>query len=158
MKQAPAGDLDASGLRILVLHTEFNAHVVDGLTQGALEALQEMGASPRKLRQERVPGAFELPVCAQAAAETGRYDAIVALGAVIKGHTDHYDHIAREAAAGLAAVARKTGVPVAFGVLTVRKEAHALVRSAPGPENKGREAARAAVATARLLRRLRKKR
>jgi 6,7-dimethyl-8-ribityllumazine synthase len=111
-----------------------------------------MGAD--EVRQEKVPGAFELPLAAKAAAIAG-YDAVVALGAVIRGETDHYEHIAREAASGLASVALETGVPVGFGVLTVADESQALARSAPGPENKGAEAARAAVAMARVLERLR---
>jgi 6,7-dimethyl-8-ribityllumazine synthase len=99
-----------------------------------------------------LPGAFELPLAARAAARSGRHDAVVALGAVIEGETDHYEHVAREAASGLAAVARETGVPVAFGVLTVREEEQARRRAAPGPGNKGAEAARAAVMTALALR------
>jgi 6,7-dimethyl-8-ribityllumazine synthase len=103
-----------------------------------------------------VPGAFELPLAARAGAESGRFDAVVALGAVIRGETDHYEHIAREASAGLAAAARETGVPVGFGVLTVEDQAQARARSAPGPGNKGAEAARAAVAMVHVLRKLRK--
>lgn len=133
-----------------VLYADFNPQVVQGLLAGALAALGEMGA--REVRQEKVPGAFELPLAAKVAAIAG-FDAVVALGAVIRGETDHYEHIAREAASGLAAVALETGVPVAFGVLTVASEAQALARSVPGPDNKGAEAARAAVAMARLIER-----
>jgi 6,7-dimethyl-8-ribityllumazine synthase len=113
-----------------------------------------MGASEKDVEALLVPGAFELPLAAQAAACSGRFDAVVALGAVIRGETDHYEHVAREAASGLAAVSLATGVPVGFGVLTVEKEAQALARSAPGRENKGAEAARAAVAMVEVLRRL----
>ncbi|HET7746578.1 MAG TPA: 6,7-dimethyl-8-ribityllumazine synthase, partial [Vicinamibacteria bacterium] len=105
-----------------------------------------------------VPGAFELPLAARAAARSGRVDAVVALGAVIRGETDHYEHVARAATDGLAAVARETGVPVGFGVLTVAEEGQALARSAPGPGNKGAEAARAAVAMVHVLRRFARKR
>jgi 6,7-dimethyl-8-ribityllumazine synthase len=108
-----------------------------------------MGAA--EVRQEKVPGAFELPLAAKAAAVAG-FDAVIALGAVVRGETDHYEHIAREAASGLAAVALETGVPIGFGVLTVTDEAQALKRSAPGPDNKGAEAARAAVAMVHVLR------
>jgi 6,7-dimethyl-8-ribityllumazine synthase len=90
-------------------------------------------------------------LAAKRAARSGRFDALVALGAVIRGETDHYEHIAREASHGLAEVARELEIPVGFGVLTVRSEAEALARSAPGSGNKGAEAARAAVAMARLL-------
>jgi 6,7-dimethyl-8-ribityllumazine synthase len=113
-----------------------------------------MGASDRDVAALLVPGAFELPLAAQAAASSGRFDAVVALGAVIRGETDHYEHVAREAAAGLAAVARETGVPVGFGVLTTRRAAQALARAGGGGANKGREAARAAVLTVHALRAL----
>jgi 6,7-dimethyl-8-ribityllumazine synthase len=155
IKQASAVRADARGLRLLVLRSTFNAAVVDGLVAGAQEALRAMGARDEDVRVADVPGAFELPVAASVAARSGRWDAIVALGAVIRGDTDHYEHIAREAAAGLAAVARESGVPVGFGVLTVSQEAQALARAAAGPGNKGGEAARAAVATARVLESLR---
>lgn len=139
------------GLRLLVLQSRFNDSVVAGLALGALEYSAEVGASAEV---ELVPGAFELPLIAQTAAFTGRYDAIIALAAVIKGETDHYDHIARESARGIMDAAMTTGVPVAFGVLTVRRAAHALARSRRGPHNKGREAAAAAIETALLLKKL----
>jgi 6,7-dimethyl-8-ribityllumazine synthase len=145
---------DARGLRIAIVSSRFNATIVDGLLEGARSALQEMGGRAADWEDLEVPGAFELPLAAQAAAASRRFDAVVALGAVIKGETDHYEHIAREAASGLAAVARETGVPVGFGLLTVVKEAQALARSAAGPDNKGAEAARAAVAMVHVLRRL----
>lgn len=154
MKAPSALVADARGLRIAIACSRFNARVVDGLLDGARAALREMGGRAADWEELEVPGAFELPLAARAAAASRRYDAVVALGAVIKGETDHYEHIAREAASGLAAVARETGVPVGFGVLTVAKEAQALARSAPGPENKGAEAARAAVAMVHILRRL----
>jgi 6,7-dimethyl-8-ribityllumazine synthase len=154
-KGASSAPADARGLRVILLRSRFNAVVVDGLVAGAQEALLAMGARPSDVTTVDVAGAFELPLVASAAARSGRWDAIVALGAVIRGETDHYEHIAREAAAGLAAVARESEVAVGFGVLTVSEAAHAHARAAPGPENKGAEAARAAVATARLLRTLR---
>jgi len=152
VKTSPQDRPSARGLRIAVLRARFNAAVTDGLLAGALDALREMGASSSQVAVHDVPGAFELPVVAAAAARSGRFDAVVALGAVIRGDTDHYDHVAREAASGLAAVALETGVPVAFGVLTVREAGQAEKRSAPGPDNKGAEAARAAVAAARVVR------
>jgi 6,7-dimethyl-8-ribityllumazine synthase len=137
---------------VAVVRATFNAAVVEGLLQGAQAALLEMGASAEAVTVVSVPGAFELPLAVRAAATSGRFDAVVALGAVIRGETDHYEHIAREAATGLAAVARETGVPVGFGLLTVGDEAQARTRSAPGPDNKGAEAARAAVAMVHVLR------
>ena len=134
------------------MRSAFNAPVVEGLAAGAREALLEAGAAAGDLVEVVVPGAFELPLAALAAARSGRFDAVVALGAVIKGETDHYEHVARAATDGLLRVMLETGVPVGFGVLTVAEEAQALARSAPGPSNKGAEAARAAVAMVHVLR------
>src|SRR5512143_2911491 len=156
MKQAPRDRPSARGLRVAIVRSLFNRVVTDGLLAGAREALAEMGAGRRRVEVYDLPGAFELPLAARAAARSGRFDAVVALGAVVEGETDHYEHVAREAASGLASVARETGVPVAFGVLTVRKEEHARRRAAPGPGNKGAEAARAAVMTALALRAIEK--
>jgi 6,7-dimethyl-8-ribityllumazine synthase len=156
VKKPPQIDSSARGMRLCLLRAAFNARVVDGLLAGAQEALGEMGAEQDAAEVVTVPGAFELPLAARAAAASGRFDAVVALGAVIRGDTDHYAHIAREATAGLATVARESGVPVAFGVLTCADEAQALARSAPGPGNKGAEAARAAVAMVHVLRGLRR--
>lgn len=155
MKTPPPARPTAKGLRVVLLRSTFNAAVVDGLVAGAREALAEMGA--KKVTVLDVPGAFELPLAARAAAESGRFDAVVALGAVIKGETDHYEHVARAATDGLAEVARKTKVPVGFGVLTVAKEEQARARAAPGPENKGAEAARAAVAMVRMVKRFKRR-
>ena len=155
MKQAPRTSPSARGLRVAIVRSLFNRPVTDGLLAGARAALAGMGAAASRVVVSDLPGAFELPLAAQAAARSGRFDAVVALGAVIEGETDHYEHVAREAASGLAAVARETGVPVAFGVLTVRQEEQARRRAAAGPGNKGAEAARAAVATALVLRSIR---
>ena len=152
VKAAPGEVPDGRGLRVLLLRSRFNPRIVDGLLAGARQALLEMGVAEESVTVVEVPGAFELPLAALAGARSGRFDAMVALGAVIRGETDHYQHIAREAASGLAAVSRDAGIPVGFGVLTVRHEEQALTRSAPGPDNKGAEAARAAVAMVGLLR------
>lgn len=152
MKRPPVERASARGLRFALLRSLFNRPVTDGLVSGARRALAEMGASDRDVRAFDVPGAFELPLAARAAALSGRFDAVIALGAVIRGETDHYEHIAREAAAGLAAVSRETGVPVSFGVLTVREARQARRRAAAGPGNKGAEAARAAVLLVATLR------
>jgi 6,7-dimethyl-8-ribityllumazine synthase len=152
MKQPPVERASARGLRFALLRALFNRPVTDGLVAGARQALAEMGASRRDVLVFDVPGAFELPLAARAAALSGRFDAVVALGAVIRGETDHYEHVSREAAAGLAAVSRETGVPVSFGVLTVREARQARRRAAAGPANKGAEAARAAVLLVATLR------
>jgi 6,7-dimethyl-8-ribityllumazine synthase len=155
---APIGRPSARGMRIALLYAAYNQEIVAGLLSGARAALAELGLADHGVSMVRLPGSFELPLAAQVAAQSGRFDAIVALGAVIRGQTDHYEHIAREAAAGLAAVARATGVPVSFGVLTARHTAHARARSLPGPHNKGAEAARAAVEAVWALRQLRGRR
>ena len=155
MKAAPVQRPRGKGLRVCVLRSSFNAAIVDGLFAGAREALLESGVREAEIAAVDVPGAFELPLAAAAAARSRRFDAIVALGAVVRGETDHYEHIAREASAGLAAVARETGVPVGFGVLTVAEEDQAVARSRAGHHgNKGAEAARAALAMVDVLRRL----
>jgi len=147
-----AGAADGSGMKVGIAVASFNAFVTDGLLQGALEALTAAGApAPVVLR---VAGSFELPVAARALAEAG-CEAVVALGAVIKGETDHYEHVAAQSIAGLQQVALETGVPVALGVLTARRAEQARARSLPGPGNKGAEAAQAALQTATALRRLR---
>ena len=155
MKTAPQQQSDASGLRIALLRSAFNAAVVKGLVEGARSTLVLLGAAAADVTILDVPGAFELPLAAAAAARSGRFDGVVALGAVIKGETDHYEHVARAATDGLAQVALDAGIPIGFGVLTVTEEAQALARSAPGADNKGAEAARAVVSMARLLRTLR---
>ena len=143
------GAAQAGGLKVGVVVATFNEAVTAGLLQGALEALAAAGAPEPTV--VRVAGSFELPVVARALAEGG-YDCVVALGAVIKGETDHYEHIATQAIAGLRQVAVETGVPVGLGVLTTRRVEHARARSLPGPGNKGAEAALAAVSAANALR------
>ena len=155
MKTIPSHAPDARGLRVALLHASFNEEVVAGLLRGAREALREMGAAEKDIEAIPVPGAFELPLAARAAAHFGRFDAVVALAAVIRGETDHYEHLSREVSAGLAVVARESMIPVGFGVLTVEKEAQAVARSQAGPANKGAEAARAAVTMVHVLRDLR---
>jgi 6,7-dimethyl-8-ribityllumazine synthase len=144
-----SGDLDAEGMRIGVARSVFNRSVTDGLLDGALAKLEEAGAV--EVTVVEVEGAFELPLLASRLADRG-YDAVVAVGAIVEGETDHYEHIAHRTSEGLMRVMLDTGVPVAFGVLTVRSADHAHARSAPGEDNKGAEAAEAAVRAANLLR------
>jgi len=148
MNVSVRGELDASGLRIGVVRSLFNQPVTDGLLQGAIEVLEEAGAGDITIID--VEGAFEVPVVARRLVSDG-CDAVVALGAVIEGETDHYAHIAGRTSEGLMRVMLDTGVPIAFGILTVTNPDHALARSAPGEKNKGREAANAAIRTANLL-------
>ena len=148
------GDLRVGKLRIAVVASRFNAEVVERLVRGAVDALVAQGADPAQLELVRVPGAFDLPPVARRLAESGRCDAIVALGAVIRGETAHFDYVAGECASGIARVAADTGVPVAFGVLTTEDEAQALERAGGREGNKGADAALAAVELASLLRKL----
>lgn len=141
---------DASGLNVAVVRSRYNDHITSGLAAGAIEYLDETGAT---YRVYEAPGTFELPLISRKVLDSG-YDGVVALGAVIDGETDHYEHVAHRASEGLMQVMLDTGKPVAFGVLTVRQEQHALVRSKPGSGNKGAEAAAAVVETALLLRSL----
>ena len=152
--QVIEGGHDAAGLRIAVVAARFNEEVVARLIAGALEALARQGADPERIELVRVPGAFDLPPVVRRLAGAGRCDAIVALGAVIRGETAHFDYVAGECAAGLARVASETGVPVAFGVLTTDDEEQALARAGGASGNKGAEAALAAVELANLMRRL----
>jgi 6,7-dimethyl-8-ribityllumazine synthase len=148
---AHAPDPSADGLRVAVVTSIFNAQITSGLKDGAVTFLEEAGAEEVLIVD--APGAFELPLIAQRLASNG-YDAIVCLGAVVEGDTDHYEHVAHRASEGLMRVQLDTGVPVAFGILTVREEADAVARSGHGDSNKGRESAVAAVMAANVLRSL----
>lgn len=148
------GDARLGDLRIALVASRFNAEVVDRLVAGAVDALASQGADPASLELVRVPGAYDLPLVARRLAESGKCDAIVALGAVIRGETPHFDYVAGECAAGLARVADDTGVPVAFGVLTTDTEEQALARAGGSEGNRGADAARVAIELANLLRRL----
>lgn len=142
---------DVAGLRVAVVYATFNESVTGGLRDGALVWLDAAGVTD--VTVVPAPGAFELPILSRTLAAT--HDAVIALGAVIEGDTDHYEHVAHRASEGLMQVMLETDTPVAFGILTVRDPAHAEVRSRPGPDNKGAEAAEAVVRTAALLRSLR---
>ena len=144
----------ASGFRFALIVSRFNEQITGALRDAALAALREAGAADIDVEQLSVPGAFELPQAARAAAETGRFDAVVCLGCVIRGDTPHFEYIAGAAAHGLMFAAGETGVPMAFGVLTTDTEAQARERSGPGADNKGREAAATAIEMAGLFRRL----
>ncbi len=148
------GDLRVGDLRIALVASRFNEAVVERLVAGACEALAAHGADPGGLELVRVPGAFDLPPVVRRIAESRRFDAIVALGAVIRGETPHFDYVAGECAAGLARIATETGVPVAFGVLTTDTEEQAIERAGGSEGNKGADAARAAIELANLMRKL----
>lgn len=134
-------------LRIAIARSRYNDHITSGLRDGAVDFLEKSGV---EFVVVDTPGAFELPLIALHLLEKG-FDAVVALGAVVDGDTDHYEHVAHRASEGLLRVMLDTGKPVAFGILTVRDEAHAVSRSMPGPGNKGAEAAAAAAQAALLV-------
>jgi len=140
--------------RIAVLCARFNHFIVDQLEAGCLDALKRHAMVPATITVVRVPGAFELPVAARKLAQSGRYDAVIALGAVIRGATAHFEHVAGSAASGLAGVAAATGVPVVFGVLTVDTIEQAIERAGTKAGNKGAEAAQAALEMISLMRQL----
>ena len=149
----PAAPLaDATPFRFAVVVSRFNEAITRSLREGATAALQEAGAA--NVQVFDVPGAFEIPQAARAVAESGRFDAVVCLGCIIRGETPHFDYIASAVAHGITEAAGDTGVPMAFGVLTTDTEAQATARSGPGADNKGREAAAAAIEMAALYRAL----
>ena len=148
------GRLDAKGLRIALLASRFNETITKSLLEGALSALRRHGLDDASITVAWVPGAFELPVAAKCLAVSGDFDAVVCLGAVIRGATSHYDYVCGQAAAGIARVALDTGVPVIFGVLTTDTIEQAIERSGTKAGNKGFDSAVAAIEMADLLRQL----
>jgi 6,7-dimethyl-8-ribityllumazine synthase len=148
------GELAARDARIAIVAARFNDFVVERLVQGALDTLLRHGAAEKNLELVRVPGCFDMPLVVRRLAQSRRYDAIVALGAVVKGETAHFDYVAGECAAGLARAAADTGVPVGFGVLTCETMAQAIDRAGGKAGNKGAEAALAALEMSNLLKRL----
>ncbi|MGB8360141.1 MAG: 6,7-dimethyl-8-ribityllumazine synthase [Acidimicrobiia bacterium] len=149
MKGPIVGDLDASSLHVGVAAALWNQAITDKLVDGALTRLADLGA--KEVTLVRVPGALEVPLAAQKLAEAG-CDAVIAIGAVVKGETDHYDIVVRESARGISRVALDAGVPVANAILAVHDYALAVARAGAGEANKGSEAVDAAVATANALR------
>jgi len=145
------GSVDGRGRRVAIAASRFNRLVTDPLVVGAVEELRRHGVEEGAVDLAWVPGAFELPLVAERLAASGRYAAVVAIGAVVRGATPHFDHVAGQAAAGLAAVTRATGVPVAFGVLTCDTMEQALDRAGGKAGNKGAEAALCALEMAGLL-------
>ena len=149
------GNLDAKGLRFAIVVSRFNSFITERLISGALDALHRSGASDDNIELVRVPGSWEMPVTVSALLEQERHDAIICLGAVIRGETPHFDYVAGEAAKGLAQTSLASGVPVAFGVLTTNTLDQAIDRAGAKGGNKGFEAAMTAIEMANLLRDLR---
>ena len=152
--EPPSEAIDASGMRIAIVAGRFNRDVTAPLLEGALATLAAQGVEADAVPICWVPGAFERPHTAQRLAASGAVDAVICLGAVIKGDTAHFEYVAGPCAHGIAAAALETGVPIAFGVLTTNDEAQALARAGGAEGNKGAEAAATAIEMVDLLRRL----
>jgi 6,7-dimethyl-8-ribityllumazine synthase len=148
------GERLARGIRVAIVAARFNDFIVEPLLSAAVELLYKHGADQGAIKVLHVPGAFELPLAAQKLAQSGRYDALIALGAVIRGDTPHFDYVAGECAAGLQRVSLDTGVPVIFGVLTTNTVEQATDRAGGKHGNKGADAALTAIEMVALLRSL----
>ncbi|MDX1507192.1 MAG: 6,7-dimethyl-8-ribityllumazine synthase [Woeseiaceae bacterium] len=148
------GDRIIRDARFAIVASRFNDFIVESLIKGSLHCLRQHGAADADIEIVRVPGAFEMPVVVDKIAASRRVDGIIALGAVIRGGTPHFDFVAGEAISGIAAVARNHGVPVGFGILTVDTIEQAIERAGTKAGNKGEEATLAVIETVNLLRRL----
>ena len=156
MSQLIEGGLDARGLKFAIVVARFNSFITDHLLSGACDALSRSGCNMDDVEIVKVPGSWELPLAAKTLAGQHRHDAIIALGAVIRGETPHFDYVAAHAASGLAQIPLETGVPVAFGVLTTNTVEQAIDRAGAKAGNKGSDAAMTAIEMANLIRQLRK--
>ena len=151
MPQELNAGLDGAGLRVAVVAARFNNVITKNLMEGAVSTLTQYGVRDGDIATAWVPGSFELPVVAKTLAASGRYDAVICLGAVIRGETSHYDMVCNQAASGIAAVSRETGVPTMFGVLTTENMDQAINRSGGKVGNLGSDCAVGAIECARLL-------
>lgn len=148
------GNLDAKGLTFGIVVSRFNSFICERLLEGAIDALLRHGATDADITVARVPGAFEIPLATKAMSETRKFDAVICLGAVIRGSTPHFDYVAAEVSKGVASVSLDTGIPVAFGVLTTDTIEQAVERAGTKAGNKGFEAAVTAIETANVLKAL----
>lgn len=148
------GNLDASGARWAIVNSRWNSFITERLLEGAVDALKRHGAPDDAVTVARVPGAFELPLVVQRLAASGDYDAVIALGCVIRGATPHFDFVAGEVSKGLSRVALDSGVPVSFGVLTTDTIEQAVERAGTKAGNKGWEAATAAIEMVSIMRQI----
>lgn len=146
------GHLNAQGTRFCIVSARFNSFIVEALINGAVDALFRHGAHHADIHLVKVPGAFELPLAVKRAAATGRYDAIIALGAIIRGSTPHFDYVASECVKGISSVSMEHDLPVAFGVLTVDSIEQAIERAGTKAGNKGADAALTAIEMVSLSR------
>ncbi len=147
------GDLNVRDARFAIVASRFNDFIVESLIKASVRCLRQHGAADANVEIIRVPGVFEMPLVVRKLAESRKFDGIIALGAVIRGGTPHFEYVAGECASGLSAVARDQGVPVGFGILTVNTIEQAIERAGTKAGNKGEEATRAVIETVNLLRR-----
>jgi len=152
MTKSIKGILDASGLRFAIVTARFNEFITKQLAEGARDALLRHNAKKEDITEVQVPGAWELPLAAKSLARSGRYDALICLGCVIRGQTTHHVHIGGDASRGLAQVALESKIPIGFGVLTTDSLEQAVERAGGKAGNKGADAALTAIEMARLLR------
>ena len=155
MSRTLAGRMDGAGLRVGIVVARFNEFVTNRLLEGALDTLRRHGVADEQIDVAWTPGSFEIPLVARRLAESGGYDVIVCLGAVIRGATPHFDYVSANMAAGIFRAGYESGVPVIFGVLTTNTVEEAVDRAGAKAGNKGRDAAAAAIEMADLLRQLR---
>lgn len=148
------GSNNAVGIRVGIVAAKFNQSVTGKLLSSCLAGLAKHGVKDHQIEVVRVPGAFEIPLVAQTLAESGRFDAVICLGAVIRGDTPHFDYICAEVSRGIGQAALDTGVPIVFGVLTTETVAQAVERADPDKFNRGGEAARVAIEMVTVLRRI----
>jgi 6,7-dimethyl-8-ribityllumazine synthase len=148
------GDLVLQDANVAILAARFNSFIVDSLVEGAVDTLQRHGLDSRQIKIVKVPGAFEMPIAANRMAQSKQYDAIIAIGAVIRGGTPHFEYVAGECTKGLAQVSLQQDVPIAFGVLTVDTIEQAIERAGTKAGNKGAEAAMSAIEMINVLKNL----
>ena len=141
-------------MRLAIVASRFNEEIVSGMIDGARRALTGAGVDWNQVPVLRVPGAFEIPLVAKKAAQSGKYDAVIAIGCLIRGETPHFEYISNQTSLGIGQAALETGIPITFGVITVNTDEQAIARSGNNTENKGYEAAMAAVEMVDLLRRM----
>src|SRR5689334_17343416 len=148
------GDLNGAGLHIGIVVSRWNADITEKMLEGALDALTSNGVGENSIKVARVPGAWEIPVIVSRFAKSGRFDAVVAIGCLIKGETPHFEYLSSEVTRGLGQIALESGVPVTYGVITVLNLDQAVERAGSNEGNKGAEAAIAAIEMANLVKTL----
>ncbi len=154
MMKTHEGQLDGTGLRIGLVISRFNDFITARLVDGCMDALKRNGVSEDEVEAAYVPGAFEIPVVAQKMARSGKFDAVITLGAVIRGSTSHFDYVAGQVARGVSTASMETGVPIIFGVITTETIEQAIERAGTRLTNRGFEAGQAAIETVRVMQKL----